>query len=83
MTPQTPPTPTQPPRLMLTVEQAAEALGIGRTAVFALIKAGEIETVRIGRLRRVPVDAIAAYTNRLRVEQHAASIAAPCNRAHQ
>ena len=64
----TTPTPTAP-RQMLTVEQAAEALGIGRTTMFALIKAGEIETVRIGRLRRVPADQIDAYTARLQTEQ--------------
>lgn len=63
--------PTEP-RQMLTVEQAAEALGIGRTTMFALIKSGEIESVRIGRLRRVPADAIEAYTNRLATEQNGA-----------
>jgi excisionase family DNA binding protein len=57
------------PRQMLTVEQAAAALGIGRTTMFALIKAREIETVRIGRLRRVPADAIDTYTDRLITEQ--------------
>lgn len=57
------------PRLMLTVEQAAEALGIGRTTMFALVKSGEIQSVRIGRLRRVPAAAIDAYTQRLINEQ--------------
>ena len=52
-------------RAMLTVEQAAETLGIGRTTMFALIKRGDIESVRIGRLRRVPADAIDTYTQRL------------------
>lgn len=68
----TTPTPTgQPlsPRLMLTVEQAAEVLGIGRTNTFALIKSGDLESIRIGRLRRVPADAIDAYTARLQAEQ--------------
>lgn len=58
------------PRRMLTVEQAAEALGIGRTNVFALIKNGELESVRIGRLRRIPAEAIDTYTTRLHTEQH-------------
>jgi excisionase family DNA binding protein len=58
------------PRTMLTPEQAAEALGIGRTTMFALIKSGEIESVRVGRLRRVPLDSIEAYTNRLITEQN-------------
>lgn len=58
------------PRLMLTVEQAAEAIGVGRTTMFALIKTGEIQSVRIGRLRRVPADEIDAYTQRLTTEQN-------------
>lgn len=57
------------PRRMLTVEQAAEALGIGRTNVFALIKNGELESVRIGRLRRIPADAIDTYLAKLEADQ--------------
>lgn len=54
-----------PERVMLTVEEAAERLGIGRTLMFRLIRTGEIETVRIGRLRRVPATAIHEYAARL------------------
>ena len=61
---------TMAPRLMLTAEQAAEALGIGRTAVFALIKSGDLESVRIGRLRRIPAGSIEAYAQRLTNEQY-------------
>jgi excisionase family DNA binding protein len=53
-----------PKRLLLTAEEAAEALGIGRTSVYALIKSGEIESVQIGRLRRIPSDAISDYVRR-------------------
>ncbi|WP_328447421.1 helix-turn-helix domain-containing protein [Amycolatopsis sp. NBC_00438] len=52
-------------RTLLTVEAAAEQLSIGRTTMYALIKAGEIATVRIGHLRRVPAGALAAYVDRL------------------
>jgi excisionase family DNA binding protein len=69
MTTETPTDQPLAPRRMLTVEQAAEALGIGRTTMFALIKSGELDSVRIGRLRRVPADAIDAYTARLQTEQ--------------
>lgn len=69
MTSQTPTRQPLSPRRMLTVEQAAETLGIGRTTTFALIKSGELESVRIGRLRRVPADAIDAYTTRLQADQ--------------
>jgi excisionase family DNA binding protein len=43
------------------VEQAAEALGISRTTMFALIKNGDVAAVMVGRLRRVPADEIDAY----------------------
>lgn len=48
----------KPARVLLTVEEAAEALSIGRTTAFQLIRSGKLETVRIGRLRRVPVEAL-------------------------
>lgn len=40
--------------LVLTIEEAAERLCIGRTLMYSLVKAGAVESVRIGRLRRVP-----------------------------
>ena len=49
-------------RQLLTAEEvAAEALHIGRTRVYELLCAGEIQSVKIGRLRRVPVDAVRDY----------------------
>lgn len=64
------PTGQAEPRRMLTVEQAAEALNVGRTTMFALVKSGDIESVRIGHLRRIPADAIDAYVASLVAEQH-------------
>jgi excisionase family DNA binding protein len=57
-----------PERVLLTVEEAAEQLGIGRTTMFALIREGAVESVQIGRLRRVPVTAVQAYAARLVAE---------------
>ena len=57
------------PRLMLTVEEAAAAMGIGRTTMFALVKSGDVDSVLIGRLRRVPATAIDTYLARLPEEQ--------------
>jgi excisionase family DNA binding protein len=54
-----------PERVLLTVEEVAERLGIGRTTAFRLVKTGEIESVRIGRLRRIHIDVINAYATRL------------------
>ncbi|GAA1870939.1 hypothetical protein GCM10009836_59540 [Pseudonocardia ailaonensis] len=59
---------TAPVRLVLTIEEAAERLGIGRTLMYALVSAGAVESVRIGRLRRVPTDALATYVEGLRGE---------------
>jgi excisionase family DNA binding protein len=57
---------TRPVRLVLTVEEAADRLRIGRTLMYALITSGEVESVRIGRLRRVPADALERYVSGLR-----------------
>lgn len=52
-------------RVLLTVNEVAEALRIGRSKVFDLIIAGEIESVKIGKLRRIPVTAVHEYAARL------------------
>lgn len=53
-------------KLLLTVEEAAHVMGIGRTKMFELIAAGAVESVRIGASRRVPSAAIAEYVDHLR-----------------
>lgn len=53
-------------RLVLTVEEAADLLGVGRTTMYGLIQDGAVESVRIGRLRRVPADALTAFVAGLR-----------------
>ncbi|MEW2260025.1 excisionase family DNA-binding protein [Streptomyces sp. NPDC047869] len=50
----------------MTVEEAARRLRIGRTTCFRLVMSGEIESVTVGRLRRVPVDALSVYVAELR-----------------
>ncbi|MGW0839415.1 helix-turn-helix domain-containing protein [Streptomyces sp. NPDC002787] len=55
-----------PTLVLLTVEEAARRLRIGRTTCYALIRTGELESVPVGRLRRIPVDAPARYVARLR-----------------
>ncbi|MFE0885704.1 MULTISPECIES: helix-turn-helix domain-containing protein [Streptomyces] len=62
----------EPVPVLLTVEEAARCLRIGRTTCFALIRTGELESLTIGGLRRVPADAPAAYLARRRTEQRAA-----------
>jgi excisionase family DNA binding protein len=45
------------PRL-LAIKQAIYELGISRTALYELIEAGRLKTVKIGRRRLVPIEAI-------------------------
>ena len=45
-------------RRTLTVEEAARALGIGRSAGYAAARNGELPTVKIGRRLLVPRDAL-------------------------
>ncbi len=53
-------------KVLLTPEEAAARLGIGRTRAFSLIGSGELESVLIGRSRRVPAAAVEAFVSRLR-----------------
>ncbi|GAB7041052.1 MULTISPECIES: helix-turn-helix domain-containing protein [Catenuloplanes] len=52
-------------RMVLTMEEAAQRLGIGRTTMYALVMNGEIRSVTIGRLRRVPVRCLTEYVDHL------------------
>jgi excisionase family DNA binding protein len=58
--------------VLLTPEQVARLLQLGRTKVFELIISGQIESVKIGKCRRIPPDAVHAYAARLRAEQEVA-----------
>lgn len=52
--------------LLLSIEETARALGLGRSKTYELIAAGDLETVHIGRAVRVPVDAVESFVQRLR-----------------
>jgi excisionase family DNA binding protein len=52
--------------LLLSVEEVARALGIGRSKTYELIAAGELESVHIGRAARIPVTAVEDFVERLR-----------------
>jgi len=56
----------QPDGLLLTVEEAARRLRLGRTLVYRLISSGQLESVTVGRLRRIPAECLAEYVATLR-----------------
>jgi excisionase family DNA binding protein len=51
-------------RLLLTVEEAARRLGIGRTLAWQLVRDGQLPSVRLGRLVRVPARALEDWLKR-------------------
>ena len=53
-------------RLLFTPEQAALALGIGRTRVYRLIAEGALESMKLGRSRRIPRVCLEEYVERQR-----------------
>lgn len=52
-------------KLLLTPEEAADVIGIGRSKMYELIGRGEIRSVKIGALRRVPFKAIELFVESL------------------
>lgn len=52
-------------RRLLSVEDAARALSIGRTTAFAKIKSGELGSVQCGSRRLVPVEELDRFVRRL------------------
>ena len=53
-------------RLLLTAEETAGILGIGRTKVYELMRLGLIESVKIHGCRHIPTEAVRDYVDRLR-----------------
>ncbi|GAB3751966.1 helix-turn-helix domain-containing protein [Microlunatus parietis] len=63
---------TDAPVLLLRIEEAAARLGIARTLMYHLVRTGEVESVHVGRLRRVPVACLEEYVAALRARPSAA-----------
>jgi excisionase family DNA binding protein len=59
--------------LLLTVDEAAKELRVGRTKMFALLDRGDVESIKVGGSRRIPYDALVAYVDQLRAEQRQAA----------
>lgn len=61
-----PPTHHDTGKLLISVEEAAERPDIGRTLLFDLIRTEQIRTIRVGRLRKVPVESLHEFVERQR-----------------
>jgi excisionase family DNA binding protein len=62
--------------LLLTVEEAARRLRIGRTTMYGLISGGDVESVTIGRRRLIPAECLGAYVTTLRTSRYSEAVAA-------
>ncbi len=51
--------------VVLSVQQLAEVLQIGRNSAYDLVKSGQIRSIRIGRTIRIPQSALFDYLNQL------------------
>jgi excisionase family DNA binding protein len=52
-------------RLLLTPAEAAEAIGVSRSKLYELLGAGQIQSVYVGRSRRIPVTALEEFVAQL------------------
>jgi excisionase family DNA binding protein len=55
-------------KLLLTPEEAAEALNISRSMLYDLIRLRSIKSVKIGKARRIPAEAMRQYVDALMSE---------------
>lgn len=50
------------PEKLYSVEDAAELLGIGRTALYGELQAGRCRSIKVGRRRLIPASSIREYS---------------------
>jgi excisionase family DNA binding protein len=52
--------------MLLTIDEAAASLRVSRWSVYNLIRSGHLRTIRIGRRRLVPMNALTECLERLK-----------------
>jgi excisionase family DNA binding protein len=52
-------------RLLLTPNEAAHALGVSRSLLYSLMMSQQLFTVKVGKARRIPVQALQEYVGSL------------------
>lgn len=56
-------------KLLLSVAETAETLGIKRATLYKLIATGQLRPVKVGRLTRFTRDELVAFVEKLTAEQ--------------
>lgn len=63
-----------PPRLTVRIADATKMLGIGRSKLYELIGAGEVETIKLGAATLIIVDSIQALIERARSRKRCSNL---------
>jgi len=53
------------PKLLLKVEEVSEMLNLGRSKLYSYILSGQLRSVKIGRRRLIPPDAVQEFVDGL------------------
>ena len=53
-------------KLLLKINDAAARLSLSRTNIYKLLMSGELESIKVGRSRLVPTDALDSFVSRYR-----------------
>ena len=56
-------------KLLLSPDEAFHSLGVGRAKGYQMIATGELPSIKVGRLRRIPTEALENYVKRQIEEQ--------------
>jgi excisionase family DNA binding protein len=54
---------------LLSPDETCELIGVRRTTLYRLLDAGEIASIRVGRLRRIPLERLRAWVDKKVVEE--------------
>ena len=55
-------------KLLLSPEDVADALTLSRTRVYEILASGELFSVKVGKMRRIPRQSLEEYVDKLRGE---------------
>jgi excisionase family DNA binding protein len=55
-------------KLLYTIREVEDVLGLSRAAIYNLINAGELRRVKVGKAARIPRASLVAYVDRLEAE---------------
>jgi excisionase family DNA binding protein len=58
------PSPSTGERRLLDIREVAELLGCSRSYVYVLLRSAEIRSLKVGKLTRVPLDAVSEFIDR-------------------